>query len=95
MLTDPRKDVLALADSPQLDSLLARARTKAAQAAPAPSPTQLPDQSAVEKAAADAQKLATDLAGTLQQTADEGTTSRTQKVAMVRHMLEVGVRVLE
>ncbi len=94
MLTDPRKDVLALADSPQLDSLLARARTKAAEAAPV-SATQLPDQSKVEKAAADAQKLATDLAGTLQQTADEGTTSRTQKVAMVRHMLEVGVRVLE
>lgn len=94
MLTDPRKNLLALADNPELENLLARAREKAAAAAPAPSPLALAPQAHVEKAATAAQKLATDLATSLRATAAEGSASRTQKVAMLRHMIDVGARVL-
>ncbi len=93
MLHDPRQSFAALTDSPDLDKLLSKAREKVATSAPTVAPT-VAAVTAVDKAAVEAQKIATDLAASFNATATEGAINRAQKVAMVRHMVDAGARVL-
>lgn len=91
---NPRESFKNLADHPDLQKLLDSARSKVAATQPAAAPTALPDPATTDKTASSAQRLASDLANTFQETANDGLTSRTQKVAMVRHLIETGARVL-
>lgn len=92
MAVDARKKFQDILNA-DLDGLLASARAKTAElrAQPATVASGVADSSA---AASDATKLANAMAYQLEDSANEASISRQQKVAIVRHMIVIGDRIL-